>query len=598
MFSSESIEGLELERKYCKYVLNRWVPFRNIVAWEYNGEQGINCTNTWLSEIDGILDHSDPYSRPHTVSFWSNDYSNESQVNYSSAIDFTDDHFYPTAGRKLGLLNNNNEFNVDSLVQLEVKNRVNNFHKIAAFGEFGQESETWDWNKKISQHNYDRIALWSAYLSGAFPIFWTPGPNEPNGYTYNRITVDYLDYFYRILTKINNFQTMNPNNQLLSISDSSSIRAYCLANDHEFLVYIHHYVDHSTIIQGKTLSISMPVSQYFKSSWFDPATGHLVSTLEGATGNGVVSLTIPDFVIDIVLYLRTSSNFPLVLTEIPDVSFPEDDTLTLNLSNWYSCVEDPDDPDSTLNWAVQGGKNVFASSDQGMVNFFARQNWFGIDTLSVIVSDEEFSDTTSLIVHVQPINDAPMIVPLPDTTMSYNDTLSINLNEFVVDVDDADTSLTWSAVSSNDSLFVTIDHDNKAHLTALKFVGKVAVEFTVQDDSLAEGRDTLFVTITAPTLVSGDQISQLPTEFSLFQNYPNPFNLGTIIKYELPNPCQVSLRIYNCLGEEVATLMESDQASGRYKVVWQAEGFPSGIYFVRFQAGKEYIMVRKLLLLK
>jgi len=351
-------------------------------------------------------------------------------------------------------------------------------------------------------------------------------------------------------------------------------------------------------MHGKTLSITLPVSEYYQASWFDPSTANLVSTDQGTTEDGLVNMTIPDFVVDIVLYLRTSSNFPLVLTEIPDVSFPEDDTLTFSLANWYSYVEDPDDPDSTLNWAVQRGKNVFASADMGMVNFFAEPNWFGIDTLSVIVSDEEFSDTTSLIVHVRPINDAPIILPLPDTTMSYNDTLSINLKEFVEDVDDADTSLTWSAVSSNNSLFVTIDEDNEAHFTALKFEGKVAVEFTVRDDSLAEDRDTLFVTVTFPTSVSDVQISQLPTEFSLSQNYPNPFNIETAIKYELPKPCRVSLKLYNCLGEEVATLVDSYQAAGRYKVVWQAEGFSSGIYFSRLQAGEEYIMVRKLLLLK
>jgi hypothetical protein len=289
---------------------------------------------------------------------------------------------------------------------------------------------------------------------------------------------------------------------------------------------------------------------------------------------------------------------PPILLALPDLCFIEDDSLSFDLSNWYGYVEDPDNPDSTLNWTVKGNTNVFAFVNQKFVNFFARQNWFGFDTLSVIVSDEEFSDTTSLIVHVQPINDAPMIVPFPDITMRYNDTLSINLNKFVVDVDDADTSLRWSAVSSNDSLVVTIDQNNRAYFTALKFEGKVAVEFTVRDDSLAEDRDTLFVTVTAPTSVGGDLIAQLPTKISLSQNYPNPFNIETAIKYELPKPCRVSLKIYNCLGEEVATLVESFQAAGRYKVVWYADRFPSGVYFARLQAGVEHILVQKFLMLK
>jgi len=466
------------------------------------------------------------------------------------------------------------------------------------FGEYGVGFNIWDINLSISQHNYERIGYWGAIISGGFIIFTPSGSNKPLGDLYNRVTVDYMNIFYGIISRVENFLPMIPQNKLVSVLDLSNIRAHCLASNSEFLVYVHHYSDHSTIMHDKILSITLPASQYFQASWFDPSTGTLISTDEGATGDGGVSMTIPGFVVDIVLYLRTSSNFPLVLTKIPDVSFPEDDTLTFGLSNWYGYVEDPDDPDSTLSWAVEGSNNVFGAVNQSSVNFFARQNWFGIDTLSVIVTDEEFGDTTSLIVHVKPINDAPIILSLPDMTMSYDDTLSINLNEFVMDMDDADTSLTWSAVSSNDSLFVTIDHNNRAHFTALMFEGKVAVEFTVRDASLAEDRDTLFVTVTAPTSVSGDPISQLPTEFSLSQNYPNPFNIETAIKYELPKPCRVSLKIYNCLGEEVATLVESFQAAGRYKVVWRADGFPSGVYFARLQAEVEPIIVRKLLILK
>lgn len=51
--------------------------------------------------------------------------------------------------------------------------------------------------------------------------------------------------------------------------------------------------------------------------------------------------------------------------------------------------------------------------------------------------------------------------------------------------------------------------------------------------------------------------------------------------------CQVSLMLYNCLGEEILTFVESDEPSDRNKVVWQADGFPSGIYFARLQAGEE-----------
>jgi hypothetical protein len=88
-----------------------------------------------------------------------------------------------------------------------------------------------------------------------------------------------------------------------------------------------------------------------------------------------------------------------------------------------------------------------------------------------------------------------------------------------------------------------------------------------------------------------------PTEFRLFQNYPNPFNPTTIIEYRLPKEQFVTLKIFDMLGKEVATLVNEPQAKGSYKVTFDANSLPSGIYFYRINT-PEYQATGKMLLLR
>ena len=78
--------------------------------------------------------------------------------------------------------------------------------------------------------------------------------------------------------------------------------------------------------------------------------------------------------------------------------------------------------------------------------------------------------------------------------------------------------------------------------------------------------------------------SLIPAKFGLKQNYPNPFNASTSIVFDLPKSSFVTLKIYNLQGQEIVTVVSSQQASGKHEVGWTAEGLTSGIYFCHLQA--------------
>jgi len=101
-----------------------------------------------------------------------------------------------------------------------------------------------------------------------------------------------------------------------------------------------------------------------------------------------------------------------------------------------------------------------------------------------------------------------------------------------------------------------------------------------------------------PWIVAGvDHGASAEFTFRLSSNYPNPFNPSTTIEYALPHSGYATLRIYNVLGEEVATLVDGDHAAGTFTATWDASDLPSGVYFYRLTAG-EYVQTRKMVSLR
>lgn len=89
----------------------------------------------------------------------------------------------------------------------------------------------------------------------------------------------------------------------------------------------------------------------------------------------------------------------------------------------------------------------------------------------------------------------------------------------------------------------------------------------------------------------------IPVEFSLSQNYPNPFNPSTLIKYEIPVGSNVSVTVYNLLGESVATLVNEYKTAGSYEIKFDASNYASGVYFYKIEAGA-FSDIKKMMLVK
>ena len=183
-------------------------------------------------------------------------------------------------------------------------------------------------------------------------------------------------------------------------------------------------------------------------------------------------------------------------------------------------------------------------------------------------------------------------------------------------IDKADTASTsiledWRLVNTGLDYFtycdwpipVDLSYDNSDLLTA--GLGGYPLGdlnwFPIQKASwMANRRATEYAEITGALntgVVGVEEDVNLPNKFNLAQNYPNPFNPSTIISYNIPKASNVTLKVYDILGNEVATLVNQFQNANSYQVNFNAASLASGVYIYKIDAGN-FTMSKKMLLLK
>ena len=153
-----------------------------------------------------------------------------------------------------------------------------------------------------------------------------------------------------------------------------------------------------------------------------------------------------------------------------------------------------------------------------------------------------------------------------------------NISPLLTGISDSSISITTTNIPVDKSIKVIIDLFNLIHHS--DFLERVLIHFGLEE----------------PTNIIDDNADQ-PNTFYLHQNYPNPFNPSTNIQYALSSRQFVSLKIYDVLGNEIATLVNEDKHAASYEVDFDASGLPSGIYFYRIQAG-DFIESKTMILLQ
>ncbi|HQJ46926.1 MAG TPA: T9SS type A sorting domain-containing protein, partial [Ignavibacteriaceae bacterium] len=146
----------------------------------------------------------------------------------------------------------------------------------------------------------------------------------------------------------------------------------------------------------------------------------------------------------------------------------------------------------------------------------------------------------------------------------------------------------WSASLGNNPNFVSVD--SGATLTSLTGY----LYFSHSYYKLVPRINDDFVNYTVDV---DDQNNLVPGSFVVNQNYPNPFNPSTVISYSIPNEAFVTVKIYNVLGQEVATLLNDVQSAGVHKIDFNASILSSGVYFYSVKADN-YTDVKKMILMK
>ena len=311
---------------------------------------------------------------------------------------------------------------------------------------------------------------------------------------------------------------------------------------------------------------------------------------------------------DTFLVTIQQENDPPLLSDLPDVIFDEDESTVVYLSDWFAFVYDPDDADSTLDWLLNSGADdsVKFIIEGDSIVFYAPPNWYAFDrdTIRINVTDGFLMDSIGLAVHVLPVNDPPMFVEFPDSlTIVLGAADTLILSNYSSDIDDPDSLLVWSTFDCLDAdsiACVTMNADTAFIQTIGEIAGFQELTFLVTDTSGASDTASVIIYIMAPVGIVDEGL--IPLEYTLSNNYPNPFNPQTTISYGLPKQSNLSLIIYNLMGQEIIRWDEQNSPPGYHQKTWNGTNkfgvsVVSGVYFYKIIAG-DFVLTKKMVLLK
>ena len=294
---------------------------------------------------------------------------------------------------------------------------------------------------------------------------------------------------------------------------------------------------------------------------FDGWSGHVISDAASISLSGIRSASL-----DATFSIDTSIANDIVINEINYNSAAAFDS-----GDWIELYNRSDRPVDLSGW-------VFSDSDPNHRFFFPSGTILDNDAYLVVIDDD--SAFTSRFPAVQNyigetgfgLNGAGEFIMLLDEEERIIDTLTYDdVQPWPMEADGLGATLALLDAGADNS-----DPEN----------------WQASADHGTPGAQNIFL-----TQREADDISAIPAEFRLYQNYPNPFNPTTTIRYSVPRHVHVSLKVFDLLGREIATLAERDHAAGNYVVSFDAARLSSGVYLYQMQAGY-YRAYKKLVLLR
>jgi len=250
-------------------------------------------------------------------------------------------------------------------------------------------------------------------------------------------------------------------------------------------------------------------------------------------------------------------------------------------------------------WDAPLDSGYFTSIDSGLVGYwrFDELEDLGVNNDGV----DDVRDFSVLHSHLDLAGDAHLV--------PSNVVIPVELVSFTADVNANQVRLQWETSSELNNLGFEIER--KSEISDWKTIGfkegkGTTTEFqryTYIDDLFGISSDNFSYRLKQLDFDGTFSYSEEmevelnPTFFELFQNYPNPFNPNTIISWQLPESKFVTLKIYDVLGNEVASPINEEKPAGIFEVEFNATALSSGVYFYSLQAG-EFFDVKKMLLIK
>ena len=200
---------------------------------------------------------------------------------------------------------------------------------------------------------------------------------------------------------------------------------------------------------------------------------------------------------------------------------------------------------------------------------------------------------------------------LAGTILKYSVTLPVELTSFIANTTMGKVTLNWrTATEINNSGFEIQRKADDNDWLVIAFKNGNGTTTNANTYSYTDNISNLIATKLSYRLKQVDFNGQsqyspvvlvdniIPVSYSVSQNFPNPFNPSTIIKYQLPQNSFVSLKVYNSLGQEVATLVNDMVNAGSHEVQFNASNISSGVYYYVINAGNNFVQTKKMILIK